>query len=79
MARYHNIEMAFRAAIKFEPKGRRTVKTEDFCAELAKNNLHWTQREANRWIERYVLTFRDITPHEGEDRLFILFNPNGGL
>lgn len=80
MPRAYEIESAFRSAIKHEPSGRRTVRTTDFVRELRQVNWDWTCRKANQWIETYITTFRDITPTEGdEDRLFMLFNPNGGL
>ncbi|HID2768749.1 TPA: DNA polymerase V, partial [Klebsiella pneumoniae] len=41
-------------------------------------NWHWTPRQANQWIETYVTVFRDVSPNEGENRTFQLFNPNGG-
>ncbi|MGQ7076151.1 DNA polymerase V, partial [Escherichia sp. SP-MK2] len=47
--------------------------------QLAKVNWHWSLHEANKWIEHYVTTFKDISPNEGENRLFMLYNPNGGL
>ncbi|MEI9742739.1 DNA polymerase V [Enterobacter ludwigii] len=80
MPRTYEIEGAFRNAIKIEPTGRRTVRTSDFVYELRKFNWDWTARQANQWIEVYITTFRDITPNDyDEDRLFMLFNPNGGL
>jgi hypothetical protein len=36
-------------------------------------------RRVKKWIENYVTTFKDISPNEGENRLFMLYNPNGGL
>lgn len=46
---------------------------------MEKVNYHMTFRDANRWIECYVKTFRDVSTQEGENRTFQLFNPNGGL
>ena len=79
MPRLYEIEGAFRAAIQIEPSGRRTVTTTQFVSELRKVNWNWSLEEANNWIECYVTTFKDVTDHEGEDRTFQLFNPNGGL
>ncbi|BDH46374.1 hypothetical protein TUM12370_24180 [Salmonella enterica subsp. enterica serovar Choleraesuis] len=79
MPRYYEIELAFRAAIVIEPNGRKTVSTCDFVRELAARNWHYSLRDANRWIENSVDTFKDVSPHEGEERLFMVFNPNGGL
>ncbi|EFG9986377.1 DNA polymerase V [Escherichia coli] len=79
MARRYEISGAFTAAIKSEPGGRRTVLTQDFVNELAKVNWNWSLHEANKWIENYVTTFKDISPNEGENRLFMLYNYGGGL
>ncbi|MFQ3395718.1 DNA polymerase V [Enterobacter mori] len=79
MPRQYEIESAFRNAIVIEPNGRRTVTTENFVKSLEKYNWQWSLKQANSWIECYVTTFRDVSDHEGEDRTFQLFNPNGGL
>lgn len=79
MARRYEIPGAFTAAIKSQPDGRKTVSTQDFVTQLAKINGHWSLHEANKWIEHYVTTFKDISPNEGENCLFMLNNPNGGL
>ncbi|MEF4799958.1 DNA polymerase V [Escherichia coli] len=79
MARRYEIPGAFTAAIKSQPDGRKTVSTQDFVMQLAKVNWYWSLREANKWIENYVTTFKDISPNEGENRLFMLYNYGGGL
>ncbi|MFZ4998392.1 DNA polymerase V [Enterobacter asburiae] len=79
MPRLYEIEGAFRAAIKIEPSGKRTVTTQAFVNELEKVNWCWSLKQANTWIETYVTTFRDVSDQEGEARTFQLFNPNGGL
>lgn len=78
MPRLYEINWAFRAAVKFESSGRRTVTTQDFVNELERVNWHWSLRKANSWIECYVTTFKDISVQEGEERTVMLFNPNGG-
>ena len=78
MPRNSDIEIAWRQAIVIEPNGRRTVTTSGFVRELAKVNWIWSPRQANQWIETYVTVFRDVSPSEGENRTFQLFNPNGG-
>lgn len=78
MARRYEIGCAFNAAVKVELNGRRTVTTQDFVAQLEKVNYHWSCREANQWIEISVSTFRDVSVMEGDNRTFMLFNPNGG-
>ncbi|MES4611436.1 DNA polymerase V [Ewingella sp. CoE-038-23] len=79
MGRRYEIDAAFKAAIKISEKERRTVATEDFCAELEKVNCRWELKEANQWIEIYVSAFRDVWERDGEHRIFMLYNPNGGL
>lgn len=78
MPRRYEFDAAFKSAIKMSEKGRRTVTTEDFVAELAKRNWHLGLREANHWIEINVNTFHDVSTVEGEARTFALYNPNGG-
>lgn len=79
MPRRYDIESAFRSAVVVEPSGRRTLRTVDFVRALKKVNWHFSLRDANAWIEASVSTFKDISTTEGEDRLFMLYNPNGGL
>lgn len=79
MGRRYEIDAAFKSAIKMSEKGRRTVTTVDFVAELEKVNWHWALKEANQWIEINVSTFRDVSTIEGERRTFMLYNPNGGI
>jgi 5-methylcytosine-specific restriction endonuclease McrBC regulatory subunit McrC len=79
MPRQYEIESAFRAAVKIEQTGRRTVTTQDFVKQLKVVNWNWSLKQANNWIECYVTTFKDISSEEGEARTFMLFNPNGGL
>ncbi|KGT87464.1 hypothetical protein NG99_23240 [Erwinia typographi] len=74
MARIDDIHNAFNDSIKVEPSGRRTVATTDFVRELHRHNHDFSLREANIWIEHYQCCFRDITPHEGEARIFYLMN-----
>lgn len=78
MGRRDDIPAAFRASIQIAANGRRTVATEDFVRELALANYDWSLAEANRWVEHYQSTFRDVSTEEGERRTFQLFNPNGG-
>lgn len=78
MGRRDDIPAAFRASIKIESSGGRTVATADFIVALARVNYDWTLKEANQWIEHYQSTFRDVSTEEGERRTFQLFNPNGG-
>jgi hypothetical protein len=79
MPRRSDIEIAWHASIQREPNGRKTVTTQRFVQELSRVNWNWTMKQANKWIECYVTTFRDVSTQEGENRTFQLFNPNGGL
>lgn len=78
MGRRDDIQTAFRNSIKVAQNGRRTVTTADFIKELSAVNHEWTLAEANRWIEHYQHSFRDVSTEEGERRTFHLFNPNNG-
>lgn len=79
MPRDYEIMIAFRQAIKRDAAGRFTISTLDFVRELDHLNWHYTLRAANKWIETHTTTFRDISTSEGEERLFQVFNPNGGI
>ncbi|MBA8057543.1 MULTISPECIES: DNA polymerase V [unclassified Citrobacter] len=79
MPRKSDIHSAFVAAIQLNPKGYQCLRTDDFIRELRARNWHFSQKDANEWIEWYVTTFRDVSTQEGENRTFQLFNPNGGL
>lgn len=78
MARRDDIGTAFDRAVKKSPKGKRTITTVDFVAELAKVNWDWSLKEANEWIENYTHSFKDISTQEGEARTFFMFNYGGG-
>ncbi len=78
MPRLSDIRPAFYAALHISPKGKRTVATVDFVAELAKRNHALSLHEANVWIEHHIDTFKDISTQDGEERTFMLYNPNNG-
>ncbi|MDZ7320769.1 DNA polymerase V [Kosakonia sacchari] len=79
MPRRSDIIPAFLQAIHVEPSGRRIVTTGEFLRQLAAVNFDWTLEQANEWIQTNTRNFRDITPHHGGDKLWFMFNPNGGL
>lgn len=79
MPRDYEIMIAFRQAIKRDAAGRFTISILDFVRELDRLNWHYTLRAANKWIDIHTTTFRDISPASGEERLFQVFNPNGGI
>ncbi|MDU2018739.1 MAG: hypothetical protein E6736_00560 [Leclercia adecarboxylata] len=74
MPRRSDIHAAFVAAIQLNPKGYRCLRTEDFIRELAKVHWHFSQADANDWIERYQEFFVDKTPDDSENRLWMLRN-----
>ncbi len=77
MPRDDEIQIAFRQAIKRDAVSRYTISTTDFVKELERLNWHYTLRADNKWIEMHTTTFRDISPKEGEERVFQVFSPNG--
>lgn len=78
MPKVYEIELAFKAAVNLEASGRRTVTTQNFVKQLEAVNWNWSLKEANNWIECYITTFKDISDQEGEERTFMLYNPNNG-
>lgn len=79
MPRDYEIMMAFRQAIKRDAEGRFTISTLDFVAVLKRYKWDYSLRDANKWIETHTTTFRDISPQDGDERVFQVFNPNGGM
>lgn len=79
MLREYEKETAFRNAIKRNQQGRYTVTTVNFVKELAKLSWHFTLKEANRQVEIYTSTFRDVSTKEGEERTFQVLNRNGAI
>lgn len=78
MGRSDDIAAAFRASIRISEQGRRTVTTADFVRTLSLYGHEWGMAEANRWVEHYQSTFRDVSTEHGERRTFLLYNPNNG-
>lgn len=74
MPRDSDINVAFRAAVQFNQKGFRCLHTHDFIRELAARGWHFSETEANEWIERYQENFIDKTPTMSENRYWILRN-----
>ena len=69
-----DIRAAFIAAIQQNPKGYLCLHTDKFIAELQERNWHFSQADANTWIERYQPDFADETTNESENRYWILRN-----
>ncbi|HFD3366461.1 TPA: hypothetical protein ACF26T_001320 [Escherichia coli] len=74
MPRRSDIHAAFVAAIQQNPKGYQWLRTDDFIRELAKVHWHFSQADANEWIQRYQEFFVDKTPDHSENRLWMLRN-----
>ncbi|MBM6634527.1 hypothetical protein JTF12_09275 [Leclercia adecarboxylata] len=74
MPRKSEINAAFTAAIQLNPKGYQCLHTEDFIRELRARNWHFTQADANEWIEQYQTCFVDKTPDGSQNRLWMLRN-----
>lgn len=74
MPRGYEIHNAFVASVQLNPKGYQWLRTEDFIRELAKVHWHFSQNDANEWIERYQPHFADKTVDLSDNRLWILRN-----
>ena len=72
MPRKSDIHSAFVAAVQQNPKGYQCLHTDDFIRELAKVHWHFSQKDANEWIEYYQECFVDKTPDDSENRLWML-------
>lgn len=72
MPRKQDIHLAFTLAIQKNPKGYQCIRTGDFIRELCKLNWHFSQADANDWIERYQPDFIDKTTDFSENRLWML-------
>lgn len=74
MPRKSDIHSAFVAAIQLNPKGYQCLHTNDFIRELRTRNWHFTQADANEWIEQHQTCFVDKTPDGSQNRLWMLRN-----
>ena len=74
MPRTYEINAAFREAVRLDAKGQKVLRTDDFIRELSKRNWHFTEKDANDWIERNQSFFVDKTPDLSENRLWMLRN-----
>ena len=74
MPRKNDIHSAFVAAIQQNPKGYQCLHTSDFIRELRVRNWHFSQADANDWIERYQPDFADKTTDLSDNRYWILRN-----
>ena len=74
MPRLSDIHSAFVAAIQLNPKGYQCLRTDDFIRELARVHWHFSQGDANDWIERYQKFFVDKAPDVCQNRLWMMRN-----
>ncbi|EPC0744948.1 TPA: hypothetical protein ACP2OC_000976 [Escherichia coli] len=74
MPRQSDINSAFHAAIQLNPKGYQCLRSSDFVRELQERHWHFSQADANSWIERYQPDFADKTTNGSENRYWILRN-----
>lgn len=74
MPRVTDINAAFRAAVRLDAKGQKVLRTDDFIRELQAANWHFSEKDANDWIERNQSYFVDKTPDESDNRLWMLRN-----
>lgn len=74
MARTADIKTAFTESIQLNPKGYRYLTTDSFIEKLREFNWHFSQADANSWIERYQPDFADKTTDSSNNRYWILRN-----
>jgi hypothetical protein len=74
MPRQSDIRTAFTEAIEQNRKGYLCLRTDSFIAKLRDKNWHFTQSDANSWIERYQPDFADKTTDGSDNRYWILRN-----
>jgi hypothetical protein len=72
MLRTADIHAAFVAVIQLNPKEYRFLQTNLFITKLREINWHFSQADANAWIERYQPDFADKTTDGSENRYWVL-------
>jgi len=78
MVRSSDTQGSLRNDIKIAPNGKMSVATQKFFSELEKRNGHGSPKEINGWMKSYTICFRNISAAEGEEMIWLMFNPNGG-
>jgi hypothetical protein len=73
MPRPYEIRAAFIEAIQQNPKGYRYLST-TASSQVTRKNCHFSQVDANQWIERNQPDFADKTTDGSENRYWILRN-----
>ncbi|EMV1569753.1 TPA: hypothetical protein JG854_002613 [Enterobacter hormaechei subsp. steigerwaltii] len=74
MPRQPDIHAAFIAAIQQNPKGYLCLYTDKCIAELQDRHWHFSQSDANSWIQRYQPGFADKSTDGSGNRYWILRN-----
>ena len=74
MPKLKDINAAFRDAVRLDAKGHQVLRTEDFIRQLRTVNWHFSEKDANDWIERNQTGFVDKTPDFSDNRLWMLRN-----
>lgn len=74
MPRTADIQAAFKEAIRLNPKGYQYLHTDLFITKLRDKNWHFSQSDANKWIECNQPFFVDKTTDGSENRCWILRN-----
>ncbi|MEQ0294726.1 hypothetical protein [Klebsiella sp. CN_Kp113] len=74
MLRQSDINQTFHESVLRNSKGYQYLRTRDLVSSLMQRGIHFSESEANRWIERYQSCFADKTREYTENRLWILRN-----
>lgn len=74
MPRKSDIHAAFLASIEQNQKGYLCLNTNKFINKLREKSWHFSQADANAWIERYQPDFADKTTDGSDNRYWILRN-----
>lgn len=74
MIRQSDIRAAFVSSLKRNSKGLLGLRTHDFITELRARGIHFSESDANHWIERNQYYFVDKTPTEDGNRIWLLRN-----
>jgi len=74
MPRKSDIHAAFLASIEQNQKGYLCLNTNKFINKLREESWHFSQADANTWIERYQPDFADKTTNGSQNRYWILRN-----
>lgn len=74
MLRQSDINNAFLESNLLNSKGYQYLHTRNFVSSLQRRGIHFSESEANRWIERYQNCFANKAPDHSENRLWMMAN-----